>query len=63
MNIGAVEDLLNEFHLWYDVDQQAKRRYQAQLAPDFQLMAFLRSDENALSAYLSLLLDPNWAIA
>ncbi len=61
MNIGAVEDLLNEFHLWYDVDQQAKRRYQAQLAPDFQLMAFLRSDENALSAYLSLLLDPNGA--
>ena len=61
MDITAVENLLNEFQLWHDLDQQAKHRYQAQLAPDFRLLEFLRNDENALSTYLSLLLDPKGA--
>ncbi|MFK0089638.1 PD-(D/E)XK nuclease family protein [Pseudomonas sp. NPDC090755] len=61
LDITAVENLLNEFRLWHELDQQAKQKYQAQIAPEFRLMAFLRNDENALSSYLGLLLDPNGA--
>ncbi|WP_374438359.1 PDDEXK-like family protein [Pseudomonas panipatensis] len=58
METDAVERLLTEFTLWYDLNQQAKQRYQAQLAPEFRLMEFLHRDEMALSHYLSLLLNP-----
>lgn len=58
MHLAAAEQLLGEFKLWHDLDREAKHRYQAQLAPDFKLMMFLRRDENALSSYVSMLLDP-----
>ena len=58
MHLAAAEQLLGEFKLWHDLDRQAKHRYQAQLAPDFKLMMFLQRDENALSSYVSMLLDP-----
>lgn len=58
MEASVIEDLLTEFQIWYDLDLKAKQKYQAQLAPDFRLIDFLQRDENALSAYLSLLLDP-----
>ncbi|WP_033725474.1 PD-(D/E)XK nuclease family protein [Pseudomonas putida] len=59
MDFVGAEQLLGEFQLWNDLDSKAKRRYQAQLAPDFRLMMFLQRDENALSSYLGELLDPN----
>lgn len=52
MDFVGAEQLLGEFQLWNDLDSKAKRRYQAQLAPDFRLMMFLQRDENALSRYL-----------
>lgn len=58
MDTSAAEHLLGEFQLWYELDCQAKHRNQAQLAPDFKLMAFLQRDENALSSYICMLLDP-----
>lgn len=58
MEASVIEDLLTEFQIWYDLDLKAKQKYQAQLAPDFRLIDFLQRDENALSAYLCLLLDP-----
>lgn len=59
MDASTVEDLLAEFQIWYELDRKAKQRYQAQLAPDFRLIKYLQRDENALSTYLSLLLDPH----
>ncbi len=58
MEASVIEDLLIEFQIWYDLDLKAKQKYQAKLAPDFRLIDFLQRDENALSTYLSLLLDP-----
>lgn len=61
MDLKPAETLLAEFQSWYTVDQRAKRLYQAQLAPDFRLMMYLQRNENALSTYLSMLLDINGA--
>ena len=58
MDANVVENLLAEFQVWYDLDLKAKQKYQAQLAPDFRLIDYLQRDENALSSYLGLLLDP-----
>lgn len=59
MDLEASKQLLSTFQQWHVLDEKAKRRYQAQLAPDFRLLMFLPRDENALSTYLSLLLHPN----
>lgn len=59
MDLEASRQLLSTFQQWHVLDERAKRLYQAQLAPDFRLMTFLQRNENALSTYLNLLLDPN----
>ncbi|MNL06015.1 hypothetical protein D3C87_1266360 [compost metagenome] len=58
MNKPAVESLLSEFHTWSALNERAQKRFQAQLAPHFRLLDFLRKDELALSQYLRMLLDP-----
>jgi len=50
--------LLDSVARWIEVTTQAKLRYQAELAPDFSLMDWLRNDELALSRYLRFLLSP-----
>ncbi|STC89730.1 Uncharacterised protein [Edwardsiella hoshinae] len=51
--------LLENVARWAEVTRQAKFRYQAELAPDFSLMDWLKNDELALSRYLCFLLSPN----
>ena len=54
----AASLLLEEVRIRIASLAQAKKRYSAQLAPDFYLLDFLRRDENGLSRYFALLLDP-----
>lgn len=61
MSILDAEKLLLEFNAWYTSEQSARQRYQAQLAPEFSLLDYLRRDEMALSEYLAMLLDPHGA--
>ncbi|KFJ91709.1 PD-(D/E)XK nuclease family protein [Pseudomonas aeruginosa] len=61
MSILDAEKLLLEFNAWYVSEQSARQRYQAQLAPEFSLLDYLRRDEMALSEYLAMLLDPHGA--
>lgn len=58
MSMLEAEQLLVETSAWYAMEQKARKRFQAQLAPDFGLLDYLRQDEMALSEYLALLLDP-----
>ncbi len=58
MSKAEVEQLLQEFNTWFASEQKAQERYQAQLAPEFSLIDYLRNDEMALSKYLALLLNP-----
>lgn len=58
MSLLEAEKLLLEFSSWYNSEQKARQRYQAQLAPEFSLLDYLRRDEMALSEYLAMLLDP-----
>ncbi|QQE91289.1 PD-(D/E)XK nuclease family protein [Azotobacter chroococcum] len=58
MSMLEVERLLVETSAWYAMEQKARKRFQARLAPDFGLLDYLRRDEMALSEYLALLLDP-----
>lgn len=51
--------LLDSVARWNEVTNLAKSRYQAELAPDFSLMDWLKNDELALSRYLRFLLSPN----
>ena len=51
--------LLENVVRWTEVTRRAKSRYQAELAPDFSLMDWLKNDELALSRYLRFLLSPN----
>lgn len=51
--------LLERVVQWNEVNALAKSRYQAELAPDFNLMDWLKNDELALSRYLRFLLSPN----
>ncbi|CNG79168.1 Uncharacterised protein [Yersinia intermedia] len=50
--------LLDSVSCWNDVTCLAKSRYQAELAPDFSLVDWLKNDELALSRYLRFLLSP-----
>ncbi len=54
-----VTTLLDSISRWNEVTSLAKSRYQAELAPDFSLMDWLKSDELALSRYLRFLLSPD----
>lgn len=58
MSMLEAEKLLLEFNTWYSSEQKARQRYQAQLAPEFSLLDYLRRDEMALSEYLAMLLNP-----
>lgn len=58
MSMLEVERLLVETSAWYAMEQKARKRFQARLAPDFGLLDYLREGEMALSEYLALLLDP-----
>lgn len=58
MSMLEAEQLLLEFNAWYISEQKARQRYQAQLAPEFSLLDYLRRDEMALSEYLAMLLNP-----
>lgn len=58
MSMLEAEQLLLEFSAWYISEQKAHQRYQAQLAPEFSLLDYLRRDEMALSEYLAMLLNP-----
>lgn len=51
--------LLDSVARWNEVTTLAKLRYQAELAPDFSLMDWLKNDELALSRYLRFLLSPD----
>ncbi len=51
--------LLENVARWAEVTRRAKSRYQAELAPDFSLIDWLKNDELALSRYLCFLLSPN----
>lgn len=51
--------LLESVVRWNEVTALAKLRYQAELAPDFSLMDWLKNDELALSRYLRFLLSPD----
>ena len=51
--------LLDSVARWNEVTILAKLRYQAELAPDFSLMDWLKNDELALSRYLRFLLSPD----
>ncbi|MCZ7832862.1 PD-(D/E)XK nuclease family protein [Atlantibacter hermannii] len=54
-----VTSLLDSVSRWNKVTSLAKSRYQAELAPDFSLMDWLKNDELALSRYLRFLLSPD----
>ncbi len=54
-----VTSLLTSISRWNEVTSLAKSRYQADLAPDFNLMDWLKNDELALSRYLRFLLSPD----
>ena len=51
--------LLDNVRQWNEVTALAKSRYQAELAPDFSLIDWLKNDELALSRYLRFLLSPD----
>ncbi|EMC3653782.1 PD-(D/E)XK nuclease family protein [Citrobacter braakii] len=51
--------LLESVVRWNEVTALAKLRCQAELAPDFSLMDWLKNDELALSRYLRFLLSPD----
>lgn len=52
-------NLLDRIAQWNEVTVLAKSRYEAELAPDFSLMDWLKNDELALSRYLRFLLSPD----
>jgi hypothetical protein len=52
------ENLIRDVSLNLSVLEEAKKRFSAQLAPDFNLFDFLRNDEMGLSACIASLLDP-----
>jgi hypothetical protein len=51
--------LLADVHLKVSVVRQAKQRFARELAPDFRIFDYLRTDENGLSRCLAALLDPH----
>ncbi|CUB00920.1 PDDEXK-like family protein [Thiomonas bhubaneswarensis] len=51
-------NLLNQVHMNVSVVRQAKQRFAGELAPDFRIFDYLRTDESGLSRCLATLLNP-----
>jgi len=54
----TVEQLLNEVAFKIGTLREARKRFSAQLAPDFNLFDYLRTDEMGVSKVIADLLDP-----
>lgn len=57
----TVESLLKEVDFKIGTLQEARKRFSAQLAPDFNLFDYLRTDEMGVSKVIADLLDPQGA--
>ena len=53
-----VANLLSQVHMNVSVVRQAKQRFANELAPDFRIFDYFRTDEGSLSRCLATLLDP-----